>query len=71
VILLAGTVIKLTGYALYVAYPAENIPEDAINITDHEDSSTGGERLFADYVKRSAGHAPLFTGSVNFLTDHA
>ena len=40
-------------------------------MTDHENLHTGAERIFAVYVKCIADPDPLFTGSADFLTDHA
>jgi hypothetical protein len=71
VILLAGTVNKETGSVMLIAFPVENVAEDATGMTGHENSSTGAERIFAVYVKWSAGHDPFLTCSVDFLTGHA
>lgn len=54
-----------------MASPVENLAEDATEMTDHADFSTGYERLFAVYARQIAGHDPLLTCSVNFLTGHA
>lgn len=61
----------LTGYVIKIAVPAENIAEDVIGITGHGKPFTGAERIFTVYAKQSAGHDPLLTCPVNFLTDHA
>ena len=70
VIFITGDVMILTGYAILLAVPVENMPEGVMERTGHEDLFTGAERIFAAYVERTAGHDPLLTGSVNFLTDH-
>jgi len=56
---------------MLIAFPVENVAEDATGMTGHENSSTGAERIFAVYVKWSAGHDPFLTCSVDFLTGHA
>ena len=70
VILLAEGAVILTGGVILIAVPVENMPEGVMGMTDHEDSFTGAERIFAVYVERITGHDPLLTCSVNFLTDH-
>ena len=68
---LAGGAIDLTGSAILITVPVENMPEGVTGMTDPEDSFTGAERIFAVYVERTAGPDPLLTCSVNFLTGHA
>jgi hypothetical protein len=51
VILLTGGAKKLTGHAMEIAFPAENMSEDVKRMTDHENFSTGAARIFTVYVK--------------------